>query len=247
MAKTLLIKLAETIDNDNLPYLGELRYSFVSKSSGVHPVKTISTETTYAEIIGGDSTAHFTDSTGAQNLGKSATIAANSDTTLYLSNNAVSVRMWPKYKLISFIINGVNARYLYMDLNQFLGCTELHALYLSSESYDKLGHVTGDIAALKYCTKLGGLGLACQFGIYGDISALSGMTQLGEFFAFSTNLSGDISAFLPMTKLSTANIGTSQMTGDTSSIASLHPDNGGKLSKFSYPKTSITGTWPPSA
>lgn len=250
MAKTLIIKLAETVDNASLGYLGEMRFSLKQKSAGVFAINTGNSEIMHAEIIGGDSNAHFTDSTGAQNLGKSVTIPAGANTNTYVSPHAASFRLWPKYGLTRFAMRQTGAsegmQHLVMNLDQFIGCTELVYLGINGDNWDSQNSVSGDIASLSGCKKLSFLSLMCNYNITGDISVFSGITSLVEMWLGVMCLHGNISSWANLTNLYSVNCNSNVgITGDTSSLAHLHPNNGGKLAKFVWNGCNVTGTWPP--
>jgi len=78
------------------------------------------------------------------------------------------------------------------------------------------------------------------------LSYLSSMTSLTRL-EISVAGVGDISALAGLTNLTWLSlINNTRITGSTSSLAALHPNNGGKLGTFTYTGTSVTGTWPPS-
>ena len=81
--------------------------------------------------------------------------------------------------------------------------------------------------------------------VTGNISALSGLTSLSELHLFNTGVEGNLSSLAGLTNLSSLALQWTRVTGDTSSIAHLHPNNGGKLARFEYEGTGITGSWPP--
>lgn len=76
-----------------------------------------------------------------------------------------------------------------------------------------------------------------------DLSSLATLTRLEMSYAGQ----GDISALAGLTNLTYLVLqNNTRITGSTSSLAALHPNNGGKLATFTYGNTGIKGTWPPS-
>ena len=244
MAKTLVIKLAETVDNSSLPYLGELNMTVKAKTSGVTQITTncVTKATTWA-ITGGDSSAHFTDSTGAQDLGRTYTLQPGNNTNIYLSNHNANIRVISRYYL--GYIQFISANNIVMDIAQLKGCTKINNLSINTSTLT--GQVYGDIAVLKDMTGLVILRLNGNRNLTGDIANLAGMTGLTQLQLNDTALYGDISALAGMTELTGAYIGNNNISGSTSSIAHLHPNNGGKLATLNFVGSNVTGTWPPSA
>ena len=254
MAKTLLIKLAETVDNNKLPYLGEIRI-------GIKPISTVASYAANAHSqfftvranepipmeITGD--GHFTDSTLTENLGKTYTMPAGRN-TMYVSdgNSILSIRN--KYAIAGFSMGDGNYTsdgthfHWNVNLNDFMYMKSLDAIYLMWTS------TSGDLSVFKTIQNMNFfLITSSYYGLTGDLSNLShltNLTQLNLFEAF--NITGDISSIAGMTNLTVLDLGSCRnVTGDTSSIAALHPNNGGKLGSLNISGTQVTGTWPPSA
>ncbi len=107
--------------------------------------------------------------------------------------------------------------------------------------------LTGDLSALSTSPLMQWL-LMPYSNITGDLASLAGLTDMVHMnFEGSRGVTGNISNLAGMTNMGYCNLNACAVTGDTSSIASLHPNNGGKLATLSIRNTGVTGTWPPSA
>ena len=253
MAKTLVIKLAETVDNANLSFLGELDITIRPSQSTwkkVAPTQytqdiVIANKEPITMRLEGD--GHFTDSTLEQNLGTTITKPAG-ESTIYVSDGNSKLRITNKYAITKIQMgtgaNGNQEQHFHWTLNlaQLTGMTEL-AFYNSA-----WGGSSGNFSALGTLSKLTYIGITDCY-LLGDISVLRDMTQLTNIRLFNcTGIGGDISNLAGLTELTSVNVANvSSLTGDTSSLAHLHPNNGGKLTAFSYSSIGITGDWPPSA
>lgn len=255
MAKTLVIKLAETVDNPNLPKLTELKISIYPLSSLLTnrspSATTQNLDITSSEALPMTLTGegHFTDSTLAQDLGKTFTKPAGFS-TVYISDGRTELSILNKYAITRICTYTGNSNYhghfqlktsdiaklvnltdltlqgfgLKGSLSDIGKMTQLTHLYLSQYT-DGANNISGSLADIAGLTKLKNLDLWANYLITGDISSLLGMTNL---------VKADLSY-------------CGRITGDTSSIASLHPNNGGKLATLGKTNTGITGNWPPSA
>lgn len=164
----------------------------------------------------------------------------------------------------------LNLTYFDMELGNFYGTAD-DLLGLTNLTYLKVvgGRVSGDMrkigenltnlttfvslsnnigtdtSTLSNLTKLTDLRLLGQGGS-SPLSDLSSMTTLKKLYISHAGV-GDISALAGLTNLTHLSLtNNTRITGSTSSLAALHPNNGGKLGTFTYTKTSVTGTWPPS-
>ena len=92
MNKCFITKLPSSVDNDNLPVLGQLRINWLKDSNLIDSNKRAITLATNDSITVKVSGAHFTDSTLTSNLGNTKTITANDfGVTLYVSNDSDAI------------------------------------------------------------------------------------------------------------------------------------------------------------
>lgn len=253
MAKTLVVKLAGTVDNDDLRKLGEMRIQITPISKSPEPRAPSSNSQlmslTVAEPIQlkltGD--GHFTDSTLEQDLGTTFTLQAGNN-RIYVSDSTSTLHIYNKSAItaITLPFDGTNHHLHWeVDYADFAG---MYALTNIDLHYVK---VTADssLSAVRDLTKLTNLKL--MSGRYtqckGDLSDVVGLTRLNILNLIEQNqITGNISSLAGLTNLTAAYLSfCSKLTGDTSSIAHLHPNNGGKLASFNYDNTGITGSWPP--
>ena len=103
MNKCFITKLPSSIDNNNLPVLGQLRINWLKQSNLTdNDQRFISLRTNdiiTVKVFG----AHFTDSTLTSNLGNTKTITKNDNiVSMYVSNDADAVlTIDNKYSLTS--------------------------------------------------------------------------------------------------------------------------------------------------
>lgn len=230
MNKCFITKLPSSVDNDNLPVLGQLRINWLKQSdltdNNTRAVTLGTTDSITVKVSG----AHFTDSTLTNNLGDTKTIT-NGDglVTLYVSNDTDAVlTIDNKYSLSTLDFN--NAKSVYFDIEDIKYCTNLITLYLSGTS------VTGDISALSKLTALTSFNLAHNNNISGDISAISKLTALTYFYLDNTHVSGDISAISKLTDLYNFALDNTNISGEIDSLANLT-----KLSNIGIVGLSLTG------
>ena len=106
--------------------------------------------------------------------------------------------------------------------------------------------VAGDTSTFGSLTQLTDLRLYDLVSNTSKLSDFSSLTTLTRLEIMNGS-SGDISALAGLTNLTRLVLqNNTRITGSTSSLAALHPNNGGKLATFVYSNTGITGTWPPS-
>ena len=110
MNKCFITKLPSSVDNDNLPVLGQLKINWLKQSdltdNDVRAIGLSTNDSITVKVSG----AHLTDSTLASNLGNTKTItAADGVVWLYVSNDADAIlTIDNKYSLtnINFVIPG---------------------------------------------------------------------------------------------------------------------------------------------
>lgn len=222
--KTLVVKLAGTVEDSSLKKFGEFTLTAKKISAENYNVNTCRlflrcVKNVTVEINGN---GYITDESLSANLGKTYTALPNQANHLYFSNGDYTVTLSSKYDLTMFLISngGVyNENLLSLDSSQFADMTGLEEL-----SAVGLPTVSFDLSTLQYLTNMKYLRVHNNSGrISGNISNLAGMTKL-KVATFD---------WLP------------NVTGDTSSIAHLHPNNGGALAEFNYTGSGVTGDWPP--
>jgi len=212
MNKCFITKLPSSVDNDNLPVLGQLRIIWPKQSNLTDNASRAIMLSTIDNITVKVSGAHLTDSTLTSNLGNTKTIT-NGDglVTLYVSNDADGVLT-------------IDNKYSLKQLIFVLGGKE----FVERAEYF-------DIEDIKYCTNLIEL-RAGKMPIYGDISAVSNLTNLKALQLFSTQVNGDISAVSKLTNLDTLSINYTQISGDISAVSELT-----KLIILSLNDTQVSG------
>ena len=251
MAKTLVVKLAGTVDNDNLRKLGEMRIQIRPFSEGtLHPynqrLDLHISEPIQLKLTGN---GHFTDSTLAQNLGTTLTLQAGNQ-SIYVSDSTSTLHIYNKYAITAFLLPYFENKYGHQHWT--LDSADFDGMYALANLTIHYGEVTADssLATFGDLTKLTTLNLISgQHNIKGDLSDIAGLTRLMSLNLFNEPLvTGNISSIAGLTELSFADLRScTKLTGDTSSIAHLHPNNGGKLATFAYEGSGITGSWPPAS
>ena len=259
MNKCFITKLPSSVDNDNLPVLGQLRINWLKQSdltdNDARAIGLSTNDSITIKVSG----AHLTDSTLASNLGNTKTITvADGVVWLYVSNDADAIlTIDNKYSLTN--LNFVRPRKdglkrsVKFDINDIRYCTgltficllntqvsgDINAIsQLTALSYLNLGNtnVSGDISAVSQLTALSSLNLAGT-NVSGDISTISKLTALTDLSLARTNVSGDISALSQLTALANLTLSNTNVSGEIDSLANLT-----KLSNFSQLKgLSLTG------
>ena len=219
MNKCFITKLPSSVDNDNLPVLGQLRINWLKDSKINDARKRRITLGSNDNITVKVSGAYFTNDTFTSNLGNTKTItAADGNVALYVSNDTNAVlTIDNKYSLtyISFMINQWDnvSKPIYFDLDDIKYCTNINTLGLDNTK------VSGDISALSNLTKLTFLHLDGT-QVSGDISVLSNFTNLDNLYLNDTQVSGDISALTNLTNLTMLHLGNTDVSGDISALLS---------------------------
>lgn len=221
MNKCFITKLPSSVDNDNLPVLGQLRINWLKQSNltnnGARYISFITNDKITVKVSG----AHFTDSTLTSNLGNTKTItAADNLVGMYVSNDADAVlTIDNKYSLRS-ISNIKSAgdegltRSLSFDLEDIKYCTNLTTMSLYNTQ------VTGDISALSNLTNLQNL-ILDNAQVSGDISAISKLTNINVLLLDNDHISGDISAISNFTNAKFISLPNTQVSGDISAVSQL--------------------------
>ena len=175
MSKCFITKLPSSVDNDNLPVLGQLRIKWLKQNNLKDNASRgflLSTNNSITVKVSG---AHFTDSTLTSNLGNTKIItAADRIVSLYVSNDTDAVlTIDNKYSLIdlNFVVSGGKEdveRSVYFDIEDIKYCTNLVNLYLNNTQ------ISGDISALSNMVNLGNLVITNLFN--GDMSKIPAST-----------------------------------------------------------------------
>ena len=152
MNKCFITKLPSSVDNDNLPVLGQLKISWLKQNNLTNNDARAIGLATNDSIVVKVSGAHLTDNTLTSNLGNTKTItAANGFVWLYVSNDTdATLTIDNKYALTQINApkqaDGENS--IYFDIKDIKYCTNLTALILSHTQ------VSGDIDNLAALSKL---------------------------------------------------------------------------------------------
>ena len=235
MNKCFITKLPSSVDNDNLPVLGQLRINWLKQSN------LTNNNDRYVELATNDSItvkvsgAHFTDSTLTSNLGNIKTItAADGNVSLYISNDVDAIlTIDNKYSLtkLNFTKDTLrnNVRLLYFDINDIKYCTALTYLGLSDTQ------VTGNIDAVSNLINLKWLNTN-NTKINGNISAVSNLVNLNYLKLSSTQVTGDINAVSNLTVLTYLGLNNTQISGDISAVSNLT-----NLSELYIMNTQVSG------
>lgn len=220
MNKCFITKLPSSVDNDNLPVLGQLRINWPKQSdltdNDARAIGLSTNDSITVKVTG----AHLTDSTLASNLGNTKTItSADGIVWLYVSNDADAIlTIDNKYSLtyVSFVRSNKNGlkRSVKFDINDIRYCTALTAINLTNTQ------VSGDISAVSQLTGLMFLYLN-NTQISGDISAISQLTALVNLSLNNSQVSGDINVVRQLTALTSLYLSNTQVSGDISSISQL--------------------------
>ena len=221
MNKCFITKLPSSVDNDNLPVLGQLRINWLKQSNLTdNDARAIGLSTNDSITIK-VSGAHLTDSTLASNIGNTKTItAADGLVWLYVSNDADAIlTIDNKYSLTGLNFskstdkNGLK-RSVKFDINDIRYCTALISLILSNTQ------VSGDISAVSQLTSIKSINLN-NTQISGDISTVSQLTNLINLGLANTQVSGDISAVRNLTALTYLSLSNTQVSGDINAVSQL--------------------------
>ena len=223
MNKCFITKLPSSVDNDNLPVLGQLRINWLKQDNLTNNDARAIGLATNDSIVVKVSGAHFTDNTLTSNLGNTKTITAADDSVwLYVSNDADAIlTIDNKYALtkISVVIGDRDsenslARSIYFDIEDIKYCTNLTYVDLPTTQ------VSGDISAVSELTNLTNI-ILNNTQVSGDISAVSELTNLTNIILDNTQVSGDISAVSKLVKLYNLNLSNTQISGDISAVSKL--------------------------
>ena len=213
MAETLVTQYAGTVDNDNLPKLGELRFSITPAQNTNVRYNLLELSTKAGEgdvVVSVIGNGYITDANRTANLGTSKTIAAgaNMDKT-YFSNGTFTVVVSNKYAITALVggtgaSGSCNYKNWSFDIEQLRGMSNLTNLQFHTSGF------YGDIISLSSLTNLERFFLG-RYGadglsqlLYGDLRAFANCINLKNFqFIGEIKITGDVSVFRNCTKLKT--------------------------------------------
>lgn len=184
----LVTKLNATVNDDSLEKLGVVKLHIVTTTDGSNaPGANISYIIYYAErpntvftIVGN---GYFTDSTGAENYGKSKTTTASEGKIYFSKNSEFDLEISNKYKVKQLPSgNGISRSCNIAVLKHLIGLTDLSIEVAS----------TGDIKELSGLTNLTKIYLNGATNITGDIKNLGNLILLGTLDLYGTSCYGEI-------------------------------------------------------
>lgn len=220
MSKCFITKLPSSVDNDNLPVLGQLRIKWLKQDPLTDNDARYISLTTNDSITVKVSGAHFTDSSLTSNIGNTKTITADDGSvSLYISNDADAIlNIDNKYSLksLSFIKPHKDTLKRSVDFNieDIRYCTNFMVIGCLN------AQVSGDISALSNLTKVIDIRLSST-QVSGDISTLSNLTNINNLYLNNTQVSGDISALSNLTNINSINLNSTKVSGDISVLSNL--------------------------
>ena len=219
--KCLITKLTGSVQNDSLMKIGEMRINVVKVEVPTSTTQKITLTFNKNAVVSIVGNGYFTDSSLAQNRGKSVSFTAFEQKDIYVSNEDFWISIADKYSLtyirmgsnmyISDIAdlkysNGLERLFLTKDCGGELSAlnnkTNLITLYCNNSA------VTGDLSSLSNLNKLQNL-YCNNSAVTGDLSSLSNLTELVEIIAQDTDVKGDLSSLTKMSKLLTLHFANS--------------------------------------
>ena len=229
MAETLVTQYAGTVDNDNLPKLGELRFSITPAQNTNVRYNLLELSTKAGEgdvVVSVIGNGYITDANRTANLGTSKTIAAgaNMDKT-YFSNGTFTVVVSNKYA-ITALVGGTGAsvscnyKNWSFDIEQLRGMSNLTNLQFHTSGF------YGDIISLSSLTNLEFINLRSVPNLYGDISSFHNLNKLTYLYIVGDdtkfiNITGDIAVLSKLTNLQLIGFSCTNVYGDISSLRNL--------------------------
>lgn len=250
MGKCLVTKLNSVVDNDNILRLGEARIKIaVDKTPSNQYINISVSSDTDLEIIGD---SYFTDSNLSVNLGKSKKVKpSDGDVKVYFNNAVAEIGIRNKYNIrdITFVgssksmdlasfaytksLNALNTEYtgMYGDISALKNLS-IGQIYLSGSK------IYGDIASLKKMTSLSRININDAPDVCGDLSNLSGLTNLTWLYFNHSGLTGSIDSLRALTKLTSVNLENTKdkFTGNIESLSGMSA-----LSNFTCNNAALTG------
>lgn len=209
MGKCLVTKLQGSVDNPNLLKIGEMPI-YVKKSTTAvgsqYQLVVLTSKASEIKIVGD---GYFTDSTMTENKGKTVSIPANTNTTVYFSNGDYYALISNKYNIVSFKLtdDGTNkANYIYINIDDLKYSKELKDIKLSSS--DSFGNT--DAFRDKKLVNV----YINNTNVEGDISHID-ITNLINFNINAPKVSFALKALAGTTKLNSVSFSSNTLqTGD---------------------------------
>ena len=212
MNKCFITKLPSSVDNDNLPVLGQLKINWLKQDNLTNNDSRAIGLATNDSIVVKVSGAHFTDRTLTSNLGNTKTItSANGEVWLYVSNDVDAI----------------------LTIDNKYSLTELNFSYDNNWSIPR--SASFDIEDIRYCTNLTVL-KSPRIQVSGDISAVSNLTKLTELDLYRTTVSGDIDSLANLTNITYLGLNGTTVSGDIASLVNLT-----KLTYLDLNSTTVSG------
>lgn len=258
MGNCLVTKLAEAVNNDKLPKLGELRFVVTNNSEATSGVRV----TFYSNSNTGKPVA---------TLNSGGNFYSNSTLTTSVGGSLEIVSGWPdayfgrgdillisnKYKLSALRVgnNDANDTDIEFDIEQLAYCTSLTSLSLYGANVTGnakwlSGLTSLDTLNLVGCTLLGGLAYlaipsitkmnlqgAVIEGNIGDLSSCTALTSLN--IRNCTSLQGDISVFGNFTSAATIDIRGTSLSGTLESVVQGLISNGATSGSITFGSNSV--------
>lgn len=242
MGKCLVTKLQGSVDNPNLLKIGEMPI-YVKKSTesiaSQYKLTVLTSKASEIKIVGD---GYFTDSTMAENKGKTASIPANVSTTVYFSNGDYYALISNKYNIVNFQLTddgSSRVNYIYINTDDLKYSNNLKSLKLTSSDsfgntdvfqnkkmvdvYINNTNIEGDINNIDI-TNLRNLNIVAPKVSF-DLKTLAGTTNINSVaFADSTLQTGDFTNLKENTGMSYVGIigkGLSLNLEDLSKFTSL--------------------------
>ena len=202
----LITKLKGTVNDGSLPKLGSMLFKLRTTTTNLVKIEAIGKDVSFSSADGSNI---FSISSGGEEKTNAINVA-ESNTVFYVdASKGVTISIDNKYNLEKLdVYRSTDTHELTVDLN---------------------------FEDLKYCKKLSWLALI-YMTLTGDISALSGLTELTNISLYSTQVTGDISALQNLTELTNIGLDSTQVTGDISALQNLT-----ELTNISLDSTQVTG------
>jgi len=226
MAETLVTQYAGTVDNDNLPKLGELRFSITPAQNTNVRYNLLELSTKAGEgdvVVSVIGNGYITDAGRTANLGTSKTIAAGAEMEkTYFSNGTFTVVVSNKYAITALIggtgaSGSCNYKNWSFDIEQLRGMSNLTNLQFHTSGF------YGDIISLSSLTNLEWLELWSNPDLYGNISALANCINLQVLaFYYSSNVSGSIDTLINLTNLYIVDMSLCNVSGNISVFSNMN-------------------------
>ena len=215
MGVCIITKLKESVTDDDLLALGELRFSIgqdpIITNADIRKLTITSGVNQTISIIRG---GYFTNSSFSSNLGTSLALTANTETSVYISNTESVISIPDKYsiKLFSVGTNPYETSWR-VKLEDFNNCNLLTTLRLRHS----VG-IVGDLADLVGCQQLTGLYLNVSSNVTGDVGNLARMTNLKRVELALTSVTGNVASLKDSSAILSLDATSTAVYGDLSKL-----------------------------